>query len=517
MRRIPILIASALALVLLGGAALAGAGAWTWQRAVLDTTGQLAFDQPLAIPPLLEGELDDDGHRVFDLAAGVGQHDLGGGPMETWGYNGDYLGPTLRASRGEQVTVNIDNQLPDPTTVHWHGMGLPAAMDGGPHTAIGPGESAAPSWRIDQPAATLWYHPHPHGETEQQVYRGLAGLFLIEDEPGAALPLPDEYGVDDIPVVVQDKQFDDGELDASANFLSGVGILGDSIVVNGTPSPYLDVTTERVRLRLLNGSTARSYDFGFADDRRFALIGTDGGLLSEPHHTTRVMLSPGERAELVVELAPAETATLRSYPPELGVNAYGSRFGGGDDTLDILQLRAADQLAPRPEVPTDLVEVPRLDPAEAVATRSLQLGGSHINGQRMDMSRIDFAVTAGSVEVWRVQNADGTPHNFHIHDVQFQVLSVGGAGPPPELAGWKDTVYLPAGVSFELIARFSDYPDPDIPYMFHCHLLRHEDDGMMGQFVLVEEGQSAGDLDQHEDHGHGHHDGHGANHDHDQQ
>lgn len=488
-----LVIGAVVAVLLVGGAATA-AGTWLYHRAAIDTAGEVDFTTPLAIPPLAESRIDAEGRRVFDLTAREGSHDFGQArPTPTYGFNGDHLGPTLRAHRGEQVLINVDNQLPETTTVHWHGMHLPAAMDGGPHQPIDPGQTWSPTWQIDQPAATLWYHPHPHGRTERHVYRGLAGMFILDDDAAGRLDLPDEYGVDDIPVIVQDKKFTgDGQLDDRPNLFGDVGALGDTVAVNGTVGAYLDVSTERVRLRLLNGSTARTYDFGFADNRSFALVGTDGGLLPAPQGTDRVMLSPGERAEIVVDMRPGERAVLRSFPPSLGVNHPGGRFQGRDDTLDVLELRAADRLGPRPPAPDRLVEVPRLDPGEAAQVREFRLSGRRINGRSMDMGRIDFAVEAGSVEVWRVRNSDGTAHNFHVHDVQFQVLTVDGAAPPPQLGGWKDTLYLPPGVEFEIVARFSRYADPDTPYMYHCHLLFHEDSGMMGQFVVVEPGQHAG-------------------------
>jgi FtsP/CotA-like multicopper oxidase with cupredoxin domain len=511
-----LLIFGAAGVVLLGGGAAAAVGV-VWSRAATNTAGKVEFANPLAIPPLAPSEVDGDGRRVFDLTAGEGSHDFGQGQQTpTWGFgaackpdgepcDGDYLGPTLRAERGEEVVVNVRNELAEDTSVHWHGMHLPAEMDGGPHQPVTPGETWSPTWRVDQPAATLWYHPHPHGETENHVYRGLAGMFIVDDEPAGALALPNEYGVDDIPVIVQDKKFDgDGALDDSPGFLNEIGLLGDTVAVNGTVAPYLDVTTEQVRLRLLNGSTARTYDFGFADDREFALIGTDGGLLAGPHQTDRIMLSPGERAEIVVGMAPGEDAVLRSTPPRLQVGLL-DRFVGGDDTLDILQLRAAPELAPSPAVPERLVEIPRLDPADAAQERSFRMSGRQINGEKMDLSRIDAVAELDTVEVWELTNTDGVTHNFHIHDVQFQVLTVDGAAPPPELAGWKDTVYLPPNQPVEIIMRFADYADPDLPYMYHCHLLTHEDRGMMGQFVVVEPGQQPGtpplDHAAHHDHG----------------
>ena len=175
---------------------------------------------------------------------------------------------------------------------------------------------------------------------------------------------------------------------------------------------------------------------------------------------------------------------LRSFSPDLGADFFSERFAGGDDTLDVLQLRAADTLAPSPALPDRLAPGPALREDDAVTTRTFRLGGTAINGQDMDMNRIDEVVRLGTTELWEVTNADGIPHNFHVHDVRFQVVDVDGAA-PPELSGWKDTVYVAPGSVVQLLMRFTDYADPESPYMFHCHLLRHEDSGMMGQFVVV--------------------------------
>ena len=455
----------------------------------VSTVDEVEFSQELAIPPLAEPRVDADGRRVFELTTQSGEREfLSGQTTQTWGINGDYLGPTLRARRGEKVAINVRNELDEVTTMHWHGMHLPATADGGPHQPINPGETWSPEWTIDQPAATLWYHPHPHGETEKHVYRGLAGMFILDDDVEAALELPREYGVDDIPVIVQDKTFDD-----DGQFTEGdrehAGMLGDTLLVNGTLGPYLEVERELTRLRLLNGSTARTYSFGFSDDRQFALIATDGGLLSEPHDTGRIRLSPGERAEIVVEMQPGERVVLRSYPPELGTDGSATRKAGGEDSFDVLELRTGATLGDSPPIPEVLVDVPRLDPSEASETRQFELRTRTINGQQMDMDRIDEVVIVGTTEIWEVESGHGQIHNFHIHDVQFQVLDIDGAPPPPELAGWKDTIFLPPRTPIRLIMRFSDYADSSMPYMYHCHLLWHEDRGLMGQFVVVEPGQ----------------------------
>lgn len=490
MRRLLLLLVSGLMLVAVTGAGLA---TWTWTDARLDTTDQVDFDRPLAVPPLADSYVDDAGRRVFDLVMQQGETDLGAAsPTPTWGVNDSYLGPTLRATRGERVLVNVTNELGQQSTLHWHGMHLPARMDGGPHQMIESGQTWSPHWQVDQPAATLWYHPHLHGSTAEHVYRGVAGMFVLDD-PAAEHALPHDYGVDDVPVIVQDKAFEgDGSLDTSASLLSPTGILGDTVLVNGTPGPYLDVSAEHTRLRLLNASNARVYDFGFSDDRPFALVGTDGGLLEAPYETERIRLSPGERAEVVVAMEPGETVVLRSFPHDLG-DFFGDRFGGNDDLLDVLELRAADELAPSPALPSRLTTIEPLTDSGIDAARHISLtSASSIDDAEMDMSRIDQVATVGDTEVWEVSNDHGTPHSFHVHDVQFQVVDVGGAPPSPELAGWKDTVLIPPETTVRLAMRFSDYADPDWPYMYHCHLLLHEDDGMMGQFVVVRPGQEPG-------------------------
>ncbi|MDG6104723.1 multicopper oxidase family protein [Dactylosporangium aurantiacum] len=471
-----------LLLLLCGG----GVAAVTWLVTgglSVNTVGKVAFDRPLKVPPLAPSVVDADGRRVFDLTAQPGDSDLGhGAGTRTWGYNGAYLGPTLRAQRGERVAVNVHNRLNEPTTVHWHGMHLPAKVDGGPHHPIPPGGDYQAAWTVDQPAATLWYHPHPGERTERQVYRGLAGLFLI-DETEDKTGLPHDYGVDDIPVVVQDKGFSGGQLSMDDRFLSDLGVLGDEILVNGTPGPYLDVRTGLVRLRLLNASTARVYDFTMSDGRPFAMIASDGGLLAAPYTTRRVRLSVGERAEIVVAMRPGERVELRSARTGLGV------VHGGKDAFDVLQLRAAGELR-EGALPARLATLTKLDPQRAAQRRTFTFQGRGINGDQMDMRRVDAVVVKDTVEIWNVANGHDTPHSFHIHDVQFQVLTVDGNAPPPELSGWKDTLFLEPRRRYAVIAEFADYADPTTAYMFHCHVLRHEDEGMMGQFVVVEPGDT---------------------------
>ncbi|MGW9629283.1 multicopper oxidase family protein [Agromyces sp. NPDC055520] len=495
LRRPRAVLGTALAAVAAGGlVAIAFAGCGVVGPGPISTVGEVAFDTPLAIPPLAESTVDVDGTRVFSLDAQSGTTEFTSGvPSDTWGFNGSYLGPTLVAERGEHVRVDVTNSLDEPTTVHWHGMHLPAEMDGGPHQMVAPDASWSPEWDIDQQAATLWYHPHPHGETEKHVAKGLAGMFIVNDEHERSLGLPSEYGVDDVPVIVQDAGFSaGGERESTQRGYAGG--MGDELIVNGTRGPFLDVSDELVRLRLLNASTARTYAFTWSDARPVELIATDGGLLESSVSLDHVRLSPGERAEVLLRVAPGERVVLQSkMTPEIaGLVGPVAATNGGSDAFDVLEVRAAGALTPSPPVPAVLNTIDDFDEAEVATTRTFTLGDSfEINGRSMDMGRIDETVTVDTLERWIVENPNAVPHSFHVHDVQFRIASIDGAAPPPELAGWKDTIFAEPEKKYELLMRFEDYTDPDTPYMYHCHLLWHEDQGMMGQFAVVEPGQRA--------------------------
>ncbi len=446
----------------------------------------------LPIPPLAQTSRED-GRTVISLRAAAGRTDFGqqGGPADTFGLNGSYLGPTIRVANGERIRAEVTNDLQEMTTLHWHGLHVPAKSDGGPHSMIEPGDIWRPTWTVDQPAATLWYHSHPHGVTAQQVYRGLAGMMIIDD-PDTPDSLPQEYGVDDIPLIVQDKSFTpDGQLVVDPEPAGGpsTGFLGDTIITNGKMGTYLPVSTQAVRLRLLNASNARVYNFGFSDDRSFDIIASDGGLLPQAVSAQRVRLSPGERAEIVVRMAGGETVSLNSTPPPLGTGD-DARYSPG--TFDVVELRAAPTLTASAALPPTLSTLGAPDEAAATNTRVFRVQGRAINGRPMQMARIDFAIPVDTTEIWEVSNQDRQPHNFHVHNVQFRVLSREGEPPEPAFAGLKDTVYVAPQTTVRLLVEFTDYTDRDWPYMFHCHLLLHEDIGVMGQFVVVKPGETAG-------------------------
>lgn len=451
----------------------------------------------LPIPPLDEGELID-GVRTFSLTTQPGRAELiAGTTTNTWGFNGDHMGPTLRMRDGDDIRVRITNELDEMTTIHWHGMKLPAWADGGPHSPIEPGESWEPAWTVAQPAATLWYHPHPHQRTALHCYRGLAGMLITDDDISESLDVPRDYGVDDIPVVITDQKFtEDGQLDETVD--DTLGLMGDTPLVNGVANVRLDAHARRLRLRVLNGAGMRFYNIVFADHRPFYVIGTDSGLLSEPVEVEYALLGPAERVEILVDLEPGEEIMLRSEPldgnfglPEVIDDAPDFGF---QHTFDLLEIAVPEGLPAPGPLPTALdpaaAELPDLD---GVVEREFVLNTFEINGQLMDMNRVDVTIDHTRPEIWTVTNENPDwPHNFHIHDARFRVLELTGTDvPQPGTYGWKDTVALPPNATVRLAVEFGYFPDPTVPYMYHCHMLFHEDQGMMGQFVIVEEGEQA--------------------------
>lgn len=257
------------------------------------------------------------------------------------------------------------------------------------------------------------------------------------------------------------------------------GILGDHILVNGTHAPFLNVRTERVRFRILNGSNARMYHLTFADRRAFHVIGNDAGLLPAPVPVDRVSLTPGERVEVVVSFTAGEQVLLRTLSGSDDID---------DGDFDLMKIVAARRLASSPRLPSRLAgPAPLVAPSNAKVRRFRLNGHDAINGKEMDMSRIDEVVPAGAIEIWEIENTVYA-HNFHIHEVAFQTLDVDGEKPPRYASGHKDTVYVPPKSTVRLAVQFGRFTDPATPYMYHCHILRHEDSGMMGQFVIVEPG-----------------------------
>ena len=432
---------------------------------------------PLSIPPLLEPEVEN-GVSHYGLTVGTSQHDYGqAGMTDTYSYNGaPALGPTLRLRTGDSVVISVTNELTETTTTHWHGADVPAEDDGGPHSLIEPGATWAADFDVIQPAATLWYHPHAHGSTAEHVYRGAAGLIIIEDDNPAAGALPATYGVDDIPVILQDRDFTgDGQLDFAINE-DDQGNQGSILTVNGTINPYVETPTGLVRLRLLNGSQARIYELS-VEGASMTKIASDGGYLAGPVVIDQLVLAPGDRAEIVVNVGAESVALVDS---ELG---------------RVLELRPNPSVQGTGVLPDKLAAIERISESEITVDRTFHMSDFRnfwefspswgINGVQFDMTRIDQTVQLGDTERWTLTGDEGQ-HVFHPHQIQFQILSINGEPPPPEESGWEDSVLVNDEREVVIAARFNTYAAEDIPYMFHCHILDHEDLGMMGQFRIVE-------------------------------
>lgn len=421
----------------------------------------------------------------------------------TGGINGKFWGPTLFFNKGDEVHLNVHNKLNEATTIHWHGFHLPAVMDGGPHQVIPPGTIWQPYWKVKNAASTYWYHPHLHEETMEHITKGIGGLIIVRDAEEAALPLPRTYGVDDIPLVLTDRDFSTQKQFITVPY-------GDSMMVNGTLRAQFDVPAQVVRFRVLNAAIERSYNIGFSDNRSFSVIGSDGGLLNAPVGLTRYLLHAGERVEILVNFSgqSGQSFDLKAYNSTLG-NAIpgGENFPNGPfanflgkKDFNMLHINVKAQNAkPITSIPTALKTIVPLNAASANITRILSVIDSAgvvnppitgaaafvINHKLFDIDYVEYKVPVGNTEIWEIRSTSNFGHPFHIHDVEFNILSINGAAPPAAQAGWKDVVFLPAKQTVRFIAKFEDYADAEHPFMYHCHIALHEDEGMMGQFVVT--------------------------------
>lgn len=460
----------------------------------------------LFIPPTLSGTSFD-----LNIQNGITQF-YPGINTPTYGINGALLGPTLIVNKGDWVTMNVTNNLTgsgNSTTIHWHGLHVPAMDDGGPHQIIEQGTTWSPNFQILNSAATFWYHPHGDNKTDRHVSKGIAGMLIVKDSAEAELTLPRTYGVDDFPVVVQTKAFD---------ILNQIAIsteMDTAVCVNGTMRPYLNAPEQVIRLRLLNGSSSRSYNFGFTDNKVFKMIAGDAGLLDNAVSLTRILLSPGERAEILLDLQGmiGETINLISFSSEMPNGIYGAAtvsgmMGGTIPNYNLNPLNGADfgvlqlnvvapTVNPVTTMPGSLITntpwtsytVARnfnLQPDTMMSPLGQVAGPFNINGVHFDMNTINFSTYLNTTEKWKISNNTGIAHPFHIHDMHFYLLNINGDPVPDYEQGKKDVVLVMPMQYVEFITKFEDFADDMIPYMYHCHLLHHEDDGMMGSFTVID-------------------------------
>ena len=476
-----------------------------------------AFHVPLPIPPVLKPVRSDTEADYYEITQKPGiAHILPGLSTPIWGYNGIFPGPTIEAKSGRKVIVRQINELPVPVSTHLHGGKTPPESDGHAMDFILPkdptpfqasltngqmrqfmsssGLGRSLHMRMQQTkeyvypniqrASIHWYHDHRMDFTGPQLYRGLAGFYLIRDEIEDALPLP--KGDHDIPLMITDHTFNaDGSffypsLDPTLTTTPGVlgkytdGMLGDTILVNGAVQPFLEVSTAKYRFRLLNASNARIYQLELSSQQPFLQIGSDGGLLPAPAKRQTLRIAPAERFDVVIDFAKSPVGSQIILKNVLGTGS----------TADIMRFDVVRQAKDESRVPAILAPFEPLDPIKASVTRSFRftqgLGMWLINGNYFDPNRVDATPRLGATEIWEFTS--DANHPIHMHLVNFQVLSRDGRAPDPEDAGYKDTVFLKAGETARVITRFEGYRGL---YMFHCHNAEHEDMRMMSQFEVM--------------------------------
>ena len=453
---------------------------------------------------------------------------LPGRPTRVWSYRAklikgepaslvqlerSYLGPIIRARSGQKIRIRFTNNVTDETIVHWHGLHVPADMDGHPRFVIPKGQSYIYEFEVRNRAGTYWYHPHPHGITGPQVYGGLAGLFLVSDTEEQAVGLP--TGNYDIPLVIQDRVFDKSN---QLQYISGhhmeqmTGFLGDWILVNGQPDFSLPVATRAYRLRLLNGSNSRIYKLAWQGGQPLTIIATDGGLLEKPVQRRYAMLGPGERLELWADFSKFRVGSeLNMVSQPFDVGAMGGRRmgrgmmgtgatlpnGAGFSIFSVKVIRQEKEIRTLPQRLSSITWYRCRDAVNRDYPRRFHLVMRHmawtINGRRFRMREVanDEKVRLNTLEEWEFINEAGgrgmmgameMPHPMHLHGMQFQVLERHGVRHDGYVdEGWKDTVLLMPGERIRLLVRFGDYPGL---FLYHCHNLEHEDMGMMRNYLI---------------------------------
>ena len=520
-----LLAGAGLGLLAAGGSAPASAASKK-TRSVEKAKPATPTGTPLPIPRLVD--LADG--ATFDLVAEPATHAfLKDKPVAVVGYGGTYMGPALRLKRGTRPKLRLVNRLDRPTNVHWHGLLVAGRADGGSHPGVAPGAVWETELAVDQPAATLWYHAHVHGRTADDVHDGLCGLMIVEDEASARLGLPSTWGVDDLPLVLQDRAFDEQgrpRYEKTAAIVEH-GFHGAGMIVNGVTDPVARVPARLVRLRLLNAASSRNFRLSFEDQRSFRLIATDGGLLPEPADLSLLVLAPGERAEILVDFAEGSGVLLTG--PDEHEHRMGAQVAMLPDVIDrparLLAFEVARDDRPSAAVPTRLADLPappkstsglkrrRFELRVQANPAAMASAGDHdhaamsqgsmthgavghdgraapaaeppalltINGKSFAMGRIDETVKLGSTEIWEIVSPE-MAHPFHLHGAHFRVLSEDGDKPKSWNRGVKDTVLVEN--SAELLVTFTRPAEADAPFLYHCHLLEHEDGGMMGAFVV---------------------------------
>jgi bilirubin oxidase len=438
-------------------------------------------EKKVAGHPVLKNISSEPGIVEVELTASPERLSLKpGSETNVYAYNGTIPGPMLEAFEGDSIIVHFKNNLSEETTVHWHGIHLPFIMDGSPFHPIAAGESFTYRFRLHEgTAGTYWYHPHPHHVTAWQVGKGLYGGIIVRD-PNDPLPV----SLTEHLLVLSDNKFDEnGEIhfaepgSRQKRIDDMNGREGDVMFVNDELMPNLSIRSGEVqRWRIVNASGARTYRLALKY-HTFTLIGSDGGLFEYPEEVEEIVLGNGERAELLVRGTgkPGTEVTLQALPYDRYMPMW--RPGDWDKTRELLKLSYTSESSIEEQfvVPESLRKIPILKIEDATETRIMRMSNGKINSKIMDMKRVDETAYLGATEIWDIRNLVGMDHPFHIHGFQFQVIDRNGI--PVKQRKWKDVVNVPGFEKARFIIKYKNYTGK---WMYHCHILDHEDQGMMG-------------------------------------
>lgn len=430
---------------------------------------------PLNIPAILKPDKETDTDVWLTVDAQPGETQIVPGPKtKTWGYNQSLLGKTIVFQSGKTYHVTLKNTLPELTTFHWHGLDVPGPfIDGGCHAPVYRGEAKEIIFKVDQPASTTWLHAHPCPLTGWDVWHGLAAMAYVKDKHEESLAIPHNYGVDDIPIVLQDRRFhEDNQWDYDGDY-DPDGNAGPTAILNGTVNPEFDVTTQKLRVRFLDGSNRREWRLHLSDDLVMTQIASDGGLLPEPVQMTKFMITCAERAEFILD--------FKDYKPGKKVTLYS-------DDMPILTFSIKEFSKDDSKIPEHLADTPYPDPEPNAHIHQVVMSGTDeevmLNGKKFGMMRIDDRQELGKSEYWDITNTNhccgGMLHPYHMHGGSFQIVSRDGKAPYPNELGYKDTVSVNPGETVRIKMKFNY----EGVFMYHCHIIEHEDGGMMAQMQV---------------------------------